>query len=96
MMISQEFKYNEANYRFPNIFRLMRQLIERTINRYNQWKQRRQNLGLLLTMEDRMRKDIGLSRTDTDRIRNACTFRVIFQPELNNMKTDSTRTTNYN
>jgi len=77
-MILQECKYNKESYRFPNIFQPIRQLIKRTINRY---KQRRQNIGLLLTMEDRMRKDIGLSLTDTNRFRNACAFRVMFQPE---------------
>ena len=96
MMISQEYNYNEESFRFPQIFRPIRQLIERTINRYNPWKQKRQNLAVLLTMEDRMRKDIGLSRVDTDRFRNAYTFRVMFQPELHNLNSGVSRTTNYN
>lgn len=95
-MISQECKYNETDYRFPNILQRIRNIVKRTITRYSQWQDRRHNLGLLLGMEERMRKDIGLSRTDIDRLRNTCTFRVMFQPELNNMKTNSTRTTNYN
>ncbi len=93
MMILQDCKCNETNYRFSNILRRIWYLIKRTIKRYKQWEERRHNLRLLLTMEDRMREDIGLSRTDIVRISNAHTFRIMFQPESNNMKTGQTRPT---
>lgn len=93
-MISQAYKNNEASYRFPDIFRPIRSFFNRTIDRYHQRKRRRQHLDLLLTMEERTRNDIGLHLTDTDRFRKAHTFRVIFQPELNTIKSDLTRTPN--
>lgn len=84
-MISQECKYNEVNYRFPSISQPIQRFIQRLINRYKQWKLGRLHLDLLLTMEDRMRKDIGLSLTDADSLRTSCSFRVMFQQELNNI-----------
>ena len=85
MMISQNCKCNETDYQFSNILRRIWHLIKRTIKRHKQWDKRKHNPSLLL-MEDRMLKDIGLSRADVVRISNAHSFRVMFQPELNDMK----------
>ncbi len=90
-MISQDCKVNETNYRFPNIPQWIRTLIKPIAKRYKQLKESKHNSNLDITMKDRMRKDIGLRRTDMARIRNAQSFKVMFQPELNDMKTGRTR-----
>ncbi|MCP4670208.1 MAG: DUF1127 domain-containing protein [Desulfobacula sp.] len=87
MTILQDCQCNETNYQFLNNLRRIWYLINRTVRRYNQWHRMKHNHRLLFTMEDRMLKDIGLSRADAVRISNAHTFRkFMFQPESNDMK----------
>ncbi len=93
-MISQDCKVNETNYRFPNIPQWIRTLIKPIVKRYKQLKESKHNPNPVITMADRMRKDIGLRRTDMVRIGNAQSFKVMFQPELNDIKTGRTRAGN--
>ncbi|MCP3874101.1 MAG: DUF1127 domain-containing protein [Desulfobacteraceae bacterium] len=87
MMILQDCQCNETNYPFKITLRRIWYLIKRTVNRYDQWEEMKHNHRILLTMEDRMLKDIGQSRADAVRISNSHTFwKFIFQPESNGMK----------
>ncbi len=97
MMISQDCQCNETNELFSNNRRLISRLsntlrriwyrIKRSANRYKQWENMKHNHRLLLTMEDRMLSDIGLSRADAVRISNAHTFwKFVFQPESDDME----------
>ena len=82
MMISQDCQCKETNHGFLNFFQRIWHLVKRTGKRYNQWNEMKHNQLLLLTMEDRMLKDIGLSRADAVRISRAHTFwKFVFQPE---------------
>lgn len=87
MMISQDCQCKETNYGFSTFFQRTWHLAKGTVKRYKKWKRMEHNLRLLLTMEDRMLKDIGLSRADAVRLSNAQTFwKFMFQPESNGME----------
>ncbi len=87
MTILQDCQCNETNDLFSNTLQRVWYLIKRSATRYKQWKEMKHNHRMLLTMEDRMLKDIGLSRADAVRISNAHTFRkFVFQPESNDME----------
>ncbi len=82
MTIIQDCQCNEKNDLYSNTLRRIWYLIKRTVNRYKQWKEMKYDHRLLLTKEDRMLKDIGLSRADVFRVSNAHTFmKFVFQSE---------------
>jgi uncharacterized protein YjiS (DUF1127 family) len=82
MMISQDCQCNETNDGFSTFLQRIWYLVKRTGKRYKQWNEMKHNHRLLLTMEDRMLNDIGLSRADAVRISNAHTFwKFLFQAE---------------
>ena len=75
---------NQRTPLFSNTLRRIWGLTKRTASRYSQWQKMKQNHRLLITMDDRMLKDIGLSRADAIRVSNAHTFwKFMFQPESN-------------
>ncbi len=87
MTILQDCQCNETNDQFSNTLHRIWCTIKRTAKRCKQWDEMKHNHRLLLTMEDRMLSDIGLSRADAVRISNAHTFwKFMFQPELNDME----------
>jgi len=80
---------NEEAYQVANpflrIWDLIKRIanrIKRIANRYREWESLKHNHRLLITMDDRLLKDIGLSRADAVRISNDHTFwKFIFQSE---------------
>ncbi len=87
MTTFQDCQCNETNDHFSNTFQRIWCLIKRTATRVKQWEEMKHNHRLLLTMEDRMLSDIGLSRADAVRISNAHTFwKFVFGPESNDME----------
>ncbi len=87
MTIIQDCQCNETNDLFSSTLQRVWCLIKRSAIRYKQWKEMKHNHRMLLTMEDRLLSDIGLSRADAVRISNAHTFwKFVFQPESNDMK----------
>ncbi len=87
MMISQDCQCNETNHDFSNFLQRTWTGIKRVVNRYRQWENMKHNHRLLLTMDNRLLKDIGLSRADAVRISNAHSFwKFMCQPETDGMK----------
>ncbi len=87
MMISQDCQSNATNDGFLTFLQRIWHLVKRTRKRYKQWQQMKHNLCLLLSMEDRMLNDIGLSRADAVRLNNAESFRkFMFQSKSNTME----------
>jgi uncharacterized protein YjiS (DUF1127 family) len=82
MMISQDCQCNETNDGFSTFLQRIWHLVKRTGKRYKEWERMKHNLRLLSSMEDRMLKDIGLSRCDAVRLNNAESFwAFMFKPE---------------
>ena len=89
MTTLQDCQCNEENYLAANTFQRIWDLIKRNANRikrianrYREWASLKHNHRLLITMDDRLLKDIGLSRADAVRISNEHTFwKFIFKPE---------------
>ncbi len=81
-MNSQE---SQNAYSASAIFKIIRRLSRRIKLLYHrnvQWRQMKRNHEALLRMEDRMLKDIGLSRFDVRRMgRDQNYWRHMFQPE---------------
>lgn len=86
MTTLQDCQCNQTNQEFPNLLGRTWTGIKRVVNRYNQWNRMKHNHRLLLTMEDRMLKDIGLSRADAVRISQAHSFwKFVFKPKPDDM-----------
>ena len=82
MTTLQDCQCNSENYPVANPLRRVWDLVKRTAARYREWEKLKYNHSLLIAMDDRMLKDIGLSRADAIRISKAHTFwDFIFQPE---------------
>ena len=82
----QRCQCNEENYLPANTFRRIWDLIKRMVHRYREWGRLKHNHRLLIAMDDRLLKDIGLSRADAVRVSNAHTFwKFMFQPESNTL-----------
>ena len=73
MMIS-DCQCNQTNQEFSNLLGRTWTRIKRIAHQYKQWNRMKHNHRLLLTMEDRLLKDIGLSRADAVRISNGHSF----------------------
>ncbi|MCG8635398.1 MAG: DUF1127 domain-containing protein [Desulfobacterales bacterium] len=92
MTTFQDCRDTRTNYLFSNSLRRAWCFIRRTANRLKKWEEMKHNHRLLLTMEDRMLKDIGLSRADALRISNAHTFwKFVFHPEPDETEDESGR-----
>jgi len=91
MINSQDCRCNETNnLSSKNTLKRIWSLIKGTANRYKKWEEMKHNQELLLTMDDRMLKDIGLSRADAVRISNATPFwKFMIQSESNGVKDQS-------
>ncbi len=91
-MMSHEY---QNPYSTIAIFRIFQRFLGRTrlfCRRYAQWHQRKRDHEALLRMEDRMLKDIGLSRSDIRRMgRDRNFWRHMFQPEEGNKKIEPHR-----
>ena len=78
---------NEENYQIENTLRRTWNLIKRTARRYRKWRKMKHDHHLLVTMDARMLKDIGLSRADAIRVSNEHTFwKYMFQPDSDGRK----------
>lgn len=87
MTTIQDCQCSQTNQNFPNLFGRIWTRIKRIANRYRQWDAMKHNHRLLLTMEDRMLQDIGLSRADAVRISQAHSFwKFMCQPETDGMR----------
>ncbi len=87
MMTYEECQCDQRTYQYSNTLWRIWDLAKRTASRYRQWQKMKHNHHLLFTMEDRMLKDIGLSRADAVRISNEHTFwKFMFQPESEAIK----------
>lgn len=80
MTILNDCRYTEPTHWFSTILLQTWCFIKRLTKRYKQWEERRQNLDLLLSMEDRMLKDIGQSRADAVRINHENGFWNVLFP----------------
>ncbi len=86
MTTSQDCQCNQTNQEFPNLLGRTWTRIKNTANRYRQWNRMKHNHRLLLTMDNRMLKDIGLSRADAVRISQAHSFwKFVFKPKPDDM-----------
>lgn len=77
------------------VFRILQRLFRRTkllCRRYAQWRQRIHDHEALLRMEDRMLKDIGLSRADVRRMGRDLNFwRHMLQSEVEDNESEPNR-----
>ena len=56
--------YRLRNVRGPAV---PRRLLSNLLNRFRGWRERARSRHLLLQLDDRMLRDVGLSRSDVDR-----------------------------
>ena len=56
-------------YRLPNVLgpAALRRLLPYLLSRFMDWRERARSRHLLLQLDDRMLRDVGLSRSDVDR-----------------------------
>lgn len=81
-MISQQCHTTHTTIAFPKMFQRPWRYLQQLLRRYGEWCEMQRRCSELLQKDDRMLKDIGLSRADAIRITRGQNFwKHMFQPE---------------
>ena len=81
-MIFQQCQTTDTTIAFSNVFQRPLRYLQQLRRRYGEWHEIQRQHAELLRKDDRMLKDIGLSRVDAIRITQGQNFwKHMFQPE---------------